>query len=586
MLKKLLRKFLAWRIKNLNDQAFILILSVIIGITTGLGAVIIKNSVHFIQSFIQQIQTTQFLYFIYPTVGIFLVIIFIKYILKKPIRHGVPNVLYGIKNNGQIPGHNIFSSVVTSALTVGFGGSVGLEGPTVSTGAAIGSNIGKLLRLNYKQIILLLGCASAGAMAAIFKAPIAAIVFALEVIMLDLTMASLLPLLMASSAAVLTSYLFLGQEVIYKFDVVNGFELNEVIYYILLGILGGLISVYFTRVYVFIGKQFEKIKNQFNKLLVGGLSLGALVFVFPALYGEGYHEINACLSGDFSYLFENSFFEAYKDSVIAAIIFLALVVLLKVIAASFTFNAGGVGGIFAPTLFMGANAGLMFAVIINYFSSSNLPVKNFALVGMAGLISGVLHAPLTAIFLIGEITNGYQLFLPLMITATISYAVVRIFEKNSVYTIQLAKRGELITHHKDKAALTRMNVRELIESNFNTVSPEATLGDLVKVISKSQRNIFPVVDDNQIIYGIVFVNDIRHIVFKRELYDNTYVRDLMFMPTPSIHPDESMEEVARKFQTTAHYNLPVLENGKYIGFVSRANVFSAYRELIRDFSEH
>lgn len=585
MAKKWLRKFLAWRIKYISDKAFIIFLSIIVGVATGFAAVLIKNSVHLIQSLVHNYQGSQFLYFVFPLLGIILVYIFIRFILKKPIRHGVPNVLYGIKNNGYIPSHNVFSSVIASALTVGFGGSVGLEGPTVSTGAAIGSNIGRLLRLNYKHVILLLGCASAGAMSAIFKAPIAAIVFALEVIMLDLTLSSLLPLLMASSAAVITSYLFLGQEVLYKFHVESTFDISELVFYILFGVLAGFISVYFTRIYVYIGNVFERFKNQFHKMLIGGVILGLLVFIFPALYGEGYYEINASLSGDYSYIFENSFFESYKDSIIAAFVFLSLVILLKVVAATLTFSSGGVGGIFAPTLFMGANAGLLFSVLINHLGIKELPVKNFALIGMAGLISGVLHAPLTAIFLIGEITNGYALFLPLMITSTISFAVVRIFEHNSVYTIQLAKRGELITHHKDKAALKRMNVRDLIETNFNTIGPEASLGDLVKVISKSQRNIFPVVDEKQTLYGIVFVNDIRHIVFRPELYNSLFVRDLMFMPTPEVHPDEEMETVAKKFQTTSHYNLPVIENGKYLGFVSRANVFSSYRELIRDFSE-
>ncbi|MCH7658578.1 MAG: chloride channel protein [Bacteroidetes bacterium] len=581
-------KLFRWRIKHIKDRQFILILSMIVGIASGFAVVIIKNAVHLIQNMLTAGFSSSgfnYLYIVFPAIGILIVVVFVKFILKRSVGHGIPIVLYAIsRENGILRSHNLFSSIITSVITVGFGGSVGLEGPTVATGAAIGSNLGKWLRLNYSQVVLMLGCASAGAMAAIFKAPIAAIIFVLEVIMLNLTMSSLVPLLISSVTAVLTSYLFLGQDTLYTFTLTENFSLSETPFYILLGLFAGLVSVYFTEAYIFITAMFEKIKAWYNKLIIGGFILGLLIFLVPSLYGEGYEGINNALNGDYGYLFNNSVYLGLKDNILAFFSILVIIIIFKVIATSVTFGSGGVGGMFAPTLFTGATSGLLFVKVMNQFGF-NLHEANFVLAGMAGLIAGVIHAPLTAIFLIAEITHGYELFMPLMITATISYATIKLFESNSVYTIQLAKRGELITHDKDKGALSLMSVKNLIENNFSTIGPDATLGDLVKVISKSQRNIFPVIDKDNHLLGIVWVNDIRHIVFKTELYDKTYVRDLMFMPTPSVSPDESMEDIARKFQTSSHYNLPVLKEGKYIGFVSRANVFSRYRTIIRQFMQ-
>ncbi len=581
-------KLLNWRKRKIPDRPFILVLSVIIGFTVGLAAVIIKNLVHFIQELVRKgfiSEGNNIFLLILPIVGVLATVIFTRFILKKNVGHGIPSVLYAIsKTNGRIKPHNMFSSIVSSALTVGFGGSVGLEGPTVATGAAIGSNIGRYLKLSYKQILTMLGCASAGAMAAIFKAPIAGTIFALEVIMLNLTMSSLVPLLISSVTAALTSYLFLGQNVLYNFTLAESFSMSDTPFYLLLGLFTGLASVYFTRMYIFISKRFEQVKGWGNRLLAGGLLLGLMVFLVPSLYGEGYSGINNALNGNYDYLFQDSLYYGLKDNFIVLIGVVVFLIIFKVVATSVTFSSGGVGGIFAPTLFMGAHAGLLFAVVINSFGFE-LEVSSFVLVAMAGMIAGVIHAPLTAIFLIAEITGGYGLLMPLMITATISYLFTRIFVHNSVYTYQLAKRGELITHDKDKAALTLMDVGRLIESNFNTVHPDATLGELVEVISHSVRNVFPVVDDDNNFLGVVWVNDIRHIVFKPELYDDTYVRDLMFMPSPTVSPGESMEDVAHKFQTSSHYNLPVLEDGRYIGFVSRANVFSEYRAMIKNFME-
>jgi len=560
-----------------------------VGLAAGFSAVIIKNLVHFIKGFLASgfgREHHNYLYFILPAIGIFFTIVFVRFIIKEHIGHGIPKVLYAIsRTRGKIKRHNIFSSIITSTLTVGFGGSVGLEGPTVVTGAAIGSNIGQLLRLDYKQIMLLLAFASAGAMAAIFKAPIAAIVFALEVIMIDLTMASLVPLLIASATGAITSYLFLGQDVLYTFELKEKFIMGDIPYYILLGILAGFVSLYFTRMYMFIERVFDKMKTWYTKLITGGLVLCVLIFLFPSLYGEGYESINISLQGDYSHLFNNSIYYEYKDNIVAVLILFFAIILFKVVATSITFGSGGIGGIFAPTLFIGVNTGLFFAKIINYLNIRDISESNFALVGMAGLIAGVIHAPLTAIFLIAEITGGYELFMPLIITATISYATIKLFESNSVYTIQLAKRRQLMTHDKDKAVLLLMKVDKLIEIDFNTIHPDATLGDLVKVIKKTHRNIFPVIEKDNTFRGIVLMDDIREIMFKPEMYETTYVKDLMVVPEFSISSEDLMEDVAKKFQVSEKFNIVVLENGKYLGFISRAKMFSRYRQMLKKFSE-
>lgn len=587
---KLLTKFLKWRIKNLTSKQFINILSVPIGFVAGLTAYIIKTSVHGIRYFLtsnfsQEYQN--YLYFIYPAIGLLITVLFIKYILKHKVDHGIPSVLHAIsKTKGLIKPHNMFSSIVSSAFTVGFGGSVGLEGPTVATGAAFGSNLGRIFHLNYKQSILLLGVASAAAMSAIFKSPIAAIVFAVEVIMIDLTTASLVPLLIASSTAAITSFLLLGEDVLYPYSITEPFLIKDIPYYIILGIVSGLTASYFTRMYMYVNKFFDKIKTWYKKILVGGLILGILIFLFPSLYGEGYDAINSTLKGDFSYLYNNSIYYSFKDNIYVIFGLFILIILIKVIATSATFGAGGVGGIFAPTLFLGSNLGLFFAVVINYYSIDNLSLGNFALAGMAGLIAGVLQAPLTGIFLIAEITDGYELFMPLMITATISYAIVRVFESNNVYSIQLAERGELFTHHKDKVILSMLEMDKLIETNFSTISSDANLGDLVKVITKSVRNIFPVVDKDNNFLGVVWMDNIRDIMFDHTLYNKVKVRDIMFVPNEIVTTNDTMEHIANAFNKSGNYNMPVLKNGKYVGFISRANLFSTYRRLLKNFSDH
>ncbi len=586
---RIYRRMIIWRLKHISTRQLLIILSVVVGVLASLAVMLMKWATHYMEHTLEyyfKIEAANYLYVFYPTIGIFLVLIFMRYFIKQPVGHGIPSVLHSIaRNNGIVKRHNMYSSIISSALTVGFGGSVGLEGPSVSTGSAWGSNIGRFFRLDLKHRIVLISCAAAAAIAAILKAPIAAIVFALEIFMLDLTMSSLVPLLIASLTGTLTSYFLSGTNVIYPFEAQTGFLLQDLPFYIVLGLLAGLVSVYFAKVYIKFHEFFDKIKKPINRLLIGGGALGLLIFIFPGLFGEGYMQINSCLKGDYSYLFEKSFFYPFKENMLAIIILLSMMVVFKAIAASLTFGAGGVGGVFAPAMFMGAHLGLLFATGINYFAQEGLLPSNFALVGMAGLIAGVMHAPLTGIFLIGDLTSGYGLLVPLMIVASISYGVVKIFLPNSVYTYQLAKRGELMTHHTDKKILGMMNVTSLIEKNFIEVRPEATLGELVTVIAESERNVFPVVNKHGIFQGIVFLNEIRHIMFNRELYNTTKVEDLMFMPSASVSPDDSMEQVAKKFQYSSHYNIPVLEKGKYIGFVSRANVFSSYRRRIRRFSE-
>jgi len=586
-----IKTILIWRLKYISDQRFSLILSVFVGIIAGLGAVIIKNLVHLLKHILTyQIATKihQYWFFVYPAIGITLTVLFTKYIIKHHVRHGVPSVLYAIsKNNGKMKRHNMFSSIITSVLTVGFGGSVGLEGPTVATGAAFGSNLGKIFRLDYKRISLLLACAGAGAMAAIFKAPIAAIVFVLEVIMLDLTMTTVLPILLASVSGALTSFLFLGQEtILQKVVLTEKFMLLDTPYYIILGILTGFISLYFTKSFIYITEFFEKRKNVFKKLFVGGAILGLIIFVIPNLYGEGYEVINQCLKGNFSFLTDNTFFsKLHTHSLFPVAIAFLLLLLFKPIATTLTFAIGGVGGIFAPSLFMGANFGLFYALTLNQFNIE-INLINFTLVGMAGTISGILHAPLTAIFLIAEITGGYELLMPLMIVSAISYATIMYFERNSVYTYQLAMRGQLLTHHKDKNILSMMKLKNHLETNFMVIKPTDSLKKLVEDITLSHRNLFPVVDEEGLFLGIVRLDDIRNIIFKPELYDKLHVHDFMIVPEFTISINDSMEKVAHIIQKSGKFNFPVLENGKYLGFVSRANIFSSYRKLITVFSDY
>jgi len=568
---------------------FILLLSMLIGFAAGISAIVLKNSVFFIEHLLSNIYSQKygnFFYVISPTIGLILTIVFCKYLLRRKLEHGIPMVLSAISTKGgKIAPHNMFSSIIASALTVGFGGSVGLEGPAVSTGAAIGSNVGSFFNLSYKQIVLLTGAAVSGAIAAIFKAPITGVLFAIEIIMIDLTMSSLVPLLIASCTGAITSYFLLGQNVIFHFNLRNDFNLKNIIFYIILGVVCGFGSIYYTKFYIFIKKLFKPIKKQYHRLLIGGVLLGLLIFILPPLYGEGYDDINSCLLGQLSFVFNNSLFTNYENITFVAILLLFSVFVFKIVATSLTFNAGGVGGIFAPTLFAGAFLGLCYASFISFIDIRNLPFENFSLAGMTGMMAGVMHAPLTAIFLIAEVTNGYNLFVPLIITSTISFIISKFFIPYSLNTIQLADRGELHTHHKDNKILTLMRIDNLIEKDFSPVDINGCLGDVIKVIPNSTRSVFPVVDNDNNFYGVVFINDIRKDIFNKEVYNTIKVKDILIKPTLTVRSDESMSNIAKKFENSNLYNVPVVDDGKYIGFVSRANVFSEYRNINKAFSE-
>ncbi len=576
--------------RGYSDKAYrklVLILSLIIGLISGLAAVMLKNIVHYTHYLITDgfdFAMANNVYLIFPTVGLTLTVLFAMYVIRDEIGHGVSKILYAIsKKNGRIKAHNMYSSMIGSTFTVAFGGSVGLEAPIVLTGSSIGSNIARLFHLNHKMTIILIGAGASGAIAGIFKAPIAAVVFSLEVLMLDLTMTSLIPLLISAATAASVAYFLMGSGVLFSFNINGNFEIANLPWYILLGFFTGLVSLYFTKTSMYIESKMKQIKNVWIRVVTGGISLGVLIYIFPSLYGEGYEFLRELISGKTNMVINENLISDPNMTLI--LIFLTMIVFTKVIAMAITNGAGGVGGIFAPSLFVGGIFGGVFGYVIDLLPFVDIVPKETALVGMSGVMAGVMHAPLTGIFLIAEFTGGYSLFTPLIITATVSYLTIMYFEPHSIYTKRLAERGELLTHHKDKAVLMMMNVRNLIETNFTPIPKDGTLGDLVKAVKKSQRNIFPVVDEENNFYGVVFINNIRHIIFDRELYDKVKIEELMFMPEAIVSPDENMESVAQKFQKTGNYNLPVVENGKYLGFVSRARVFSTYRKLLEEISD-
>ena len=564
-----------------------LILSVLMGFLSAVGAYCLKQSVHFVESFfVDNVikQSGYALYFLLPIVGIAIARLLIKYVIKEEVGHGIPNTLYALsKGNGMISKKKTYSSVLTAAFTVGFGGSCGLEGPAVGTTSAIGSNLSKALRLNQKTRKLLIGCGAAAALSAIFKAPVAAIVFAMEVILLDITTFSLIPLLLASVTAAMFSRLFFGNDLLFQFQIQESIQFIDMPFYILLGLLGGFVGVYFTKVNFLVSRIFGKMKKQPLKLLIGGLMLGLLIFLFPPLYGEGYTTVYHLISGNTSMVLENSQLEGLTDNIWVILGFLSLVIFFKAFATSITFSAGGVGGIFAPTLFMGSIMGFVFSKFINLIGLSKLSEANFSLVGMAALMAGILQAPLTAIFLIAEITGGYELFIPLMLATSISYLTVKYFTEHSIYNAQLAKRGDLITHDKDQAVLTLMDLKEEIERNFRKVKPYDTLGNLVKEVTKSKRNLFPVVDKDGLFLGVVTLDEIREIMFDRAKYETTLVHELMQMAPEHIETTDGMRKVMEKFESSGAWNLPVVQQGKYIGFVSKSRLYSEYRKRLKDF---
>ena len=587
-MKSFFKNILSFNATPVTQKRIVLVLSLIIGLVSGLAAVLLKNTVFFTHDLITNgfdFDDSNYLYLALPFVGISLTVLFATFIIRDDIGHGVSRILYAIsRKHGSIKAHNMYSSMIGSTFTVAFGGSVGLEAPIVLTGSSFGSYLGRLFKLNHKTVMTLIGAGATGAIAAIFKAPVAAIVFSLEVLMIDLTMGALIPLLISSATGASVAYLLMGSGVLFSFDLVEGFYIKHIPYYIGLGLTTGLVSLYFTRTTMFIEGKMGKIKHRYVKVLIGGLTLGLLIFIFPSLFGEGYEFLELLINKEVGGLINESLFGT-SSTAIQLLIFLFLILAFKVVAMAVTNGSGGVGGIFAPSLFMGGVFGIFYARLLNLLPITEIPEKNMALVGMAGVMAGVMHAPLTGIFLIAEFTGGYELFTPLIITATISYLTIMYFEPHSIYTKHLAARGELFTHHKDKTVLQMMDVKSHLETNFRTIDKDSTLGELVKVIAKSERNIIPVIDSNNTFYGLVFVNNVRNIIFNQELYDNTYVANLMYMPDPVVKMDESMEDVARKFQETGNYNIPVIKDGKYMGFVSRARIFSTYRNLLKDFSE-
>ena len=584
-----LKRILIWRYKHISHKNFIFLLSILIGLLSGLVSVTIKNITYSIESFLEYITLSHnSFYFILPVIGIWLVYLFVKHIAKSPVEHAIPSILYSLsKKNGLLKRSKIYLPLITAPITVGFGGSVGLLGPAIASASAISSNIGQLFHIDRKTRTLLIGCAASGAIASIFKSPIAAIIFAIEVFSLDLTFASLLPLLIASVSSVLTSYFFLGDEVLFNFNVTDKFVLKDTLFYIILGIGTGIASIYFSKIYFAIYAFFNRFKTSGQKLIVGGFAIGIMLYFIPPLYGEGFSFINDLLDGNHLHALGDTPFDKFLDNIWVVIALLFGITIFKAVAMTTTFAAGGSGGIIIPTMVMGSALGNVVAKIINHIGLNfQVSESNFTLIGMAGLISGVLHAPLTAIFLIAEITGGYELFVPLMITVSMSFIITRNAIEHTIYTKELAEKGALLTHNKDKSVLTLMSLDSVIETNFIELYPEMTLGEMLhNGVSKSNRNLFPVVDKNKYLVGIILLDDIRNIMFDNSLYNSTSVETFMQTPPGFIDYDkDTMHTVMQKFQDLNVWNLPVIKNNKYIGFVSKSKLLTAYRRELINFS--
>ena len=581
-------RFLLWRERHIRERNFILLISFLVGICAATASLLLKFLIHTIQQLLWANirEGANYWLLLYPIIGILLAGVFVYYVVRDDISHGVTKILYAIsQRKSRIKPHNMWSSLVASSLTIGFGGSVGAEAPIVLTGAAIGSNLGRLFRMEQKTLMLLVGCGAAGAVAGIFKAPIAGLVFVIEVLMLDLTMTSVLPLLISSVTAATMSYVFSGTEAMFQFSQTEEFVMERIPYVLLLGIFCGLVSLYFTRAMLRVEGIYAGLSHRWQRFILGAAMLSILIFLFPPLYGEGYDTIETLLNGDFIHLMDQSPFLGMENGYWGIVIFLGLILLTKVFASAATNGGGGCGGVFAPSLYIGCIAGFFFSHVLNFFGLPvDLPEKNFALMGMAGTMSAVMHAPLTGVFLIAELTGGYNLFLPLMITSIGSYVTIRAFEPHSLYTMRLAQKGELLTHHKDKAVLTLMNVGSVIETDFIAVRPDMSLGDVVKeAIAKSSRSMFPVVNTEGVLLGIVLVDNIRNIMFRPELYERFRVSRFMVSPPARIVNDMPMEKIMHIFDDTKAWNLPVVDTeGTYIGFVSKSKIFNAYREVLVD----
>ncbi|MCD8266884.1 MAG: chloride channel protein, partial [Prevotellaceae bacterium] len=578
---------------NFKENRFMLLLALIVGVLTALAGLLLK----WIIEVIRDLLTNQFsvthsnlLYLIYPVVGIWLTSVFIRRVVRDNISHGVTQILFAIaRKQSSIKAHNCWSSLIASAITIGFGGSVGAEAPIVLTGSAIGSNLGRLFRMDRRQLMLLVGCGAAGAIAGIFKAPIAGLVFVLEVLMIDLTMSSLLPLLVSCVTAAGITFALTGMDTLFSFVIDEGFTIQRFPAYILLGIVCGLVSLYFTRTMNGIENVFHRFQGPYTKLTVGGLTLSVLIFLFPSLYGEGYDFVDLLLRGsgeqDWASALNHSIFYGHSQLLL---LYLAMLILFKVFATASTNCGGGCGGIFAPSLFLGCVSGFFFARVWNMYDPLGITVveKNFAMLGMCGLMSGVMHAPLTGIFLIAELTGGYELFMPLMVVSVCAYLTIVFFEPHSIYAMRLARRGELLTHHKDHAVLTLMSMDSVLDRYSRMLRPEDMLGVLVRQVANSRHNVFPVVDTERRLVGVVNVDDLRHVLFRSELYDQFTVQALMSEPPACLTVNDSMEIVARTFERTAAAALPVVDiDGHFIGFISKSRLLSTYRQMMADISD-
>lgn len=583
-------RFVSWRVKYIKERNFVIILALVVGVLCGFAAQLLKYLIHLISHLLTSnlsLTNGNYLYLVYPMVGIMLVTLFVRFVVKDNISHGVTRVLYAIsRRKSRLKKRNMYSSLIASSITIGFGGSVGAEGPIVFTGAAIGSNIGQAFRLSPRILMLLVGCGAAAGIAGIFRAPIAGMLFTLEVLMIDLTGTTVMPLLISSITGATVAYVLEGYSAEFFFAQSEPFAVKRIPYTVLLGIVCGFASLYFTRCMFMMESMFAKIERKWVKIMIGGVILAGLIILFPPLYGEGYGAINTLLEGDYSKVLDGTFFYVDRENVWFIAAFIGAIILTKVFATSATNGAGGVGGTFAPSLFVGALVGFLFAFTLNnLFDGIGLSNKNFTLMGMAGVMSGVMHAPLMAIFLTAEMTGGYDLFLPLLIVSTLSYMTIRIFEPYSIYTMRLAKQGDLLTHEKDKAVLTLLKIDNVIERDFKTVKPKMNLKEVVDIIATSNRNLFPVTDDDGQLVGVVLLDDIRNIMFRPDLYKKMHVTRFMSMPPARIDINQPMEEVMRIFDKTNAWNLPVVDNGKYVGFVSKSKIFNSYRRVLRHYCD-
>jgi len=572
----------------IRHKQFVLLLSIMVGLAAGLAAVILKTSVHYIEAYVRDqanVDAENFYYLILPVLGILITVFFTVYVIKDDISHGVSKILKALsKGESRMKPHFMYSGLVGCSVRSGMGGSVGMEAPILATGAAMGSNFGVWFGQSHRTRMLLIGAGTAGALAAIFKAPIAGVIFAIEVLALEVSAASIIPLLISAVTGALVSTFMLGKSIEFYFSIQEPFEYRNILFYVVLGIVCGLVSVYFLRTNSRIENAVQKIKSKFWRIMLGGGAVGLLIFLFPPLYGEGYAAMKMILSGNIHDLSNNSLFYNLDENSWAFVGYLGLVLVLKVAAMSLTTGSGGIGGAFAPSLFMGGITGAAFVKVVNLLGFSTLIQSNFILVGMAGLIAGVISAPLTAIFLIAEITGGYALFIPLIVTSSLAYITTRLWEPYSIYTRGLALSGELVTHDRDKSALTLLRVNEVVETDFKTVHPDQTLRDLVEVISASNRNLYPVVDEYFNYLGVITLDSVRKLMFDQTQYDTVLLRDLMQKAKDSVSLNDNLETVMAKFRKTGWYNLPVLNGEKYVGFCSRANILMTYRNKIREFS--